>query len=97
MINWTEEDVKFICENIINPVMEQMTQYIESSYDSHSRVIELIVEKLGEISYQQQREASFLKSLIAQQFHLDMNEVNECREKYFKQFDEINKEINYEK
>lgn len=91
MINWTEEDVKFICNNMINPAMEQMTKFVESSYDSHSRVIDSIVDALDKINYQQIREVAFLRSLIIKYCHLDPKRVNELREEYFKQFDELNK------
>lgn len=97
MINWTEEDVKFICNNMINPAMEQMTKYIESSYDSHSRVIEHIVDVLNKTNYQQQRETAFLRFLVMKHLHLDPQGVNEFREAFFKQFDELNEEIEYEK
>ncbi len=96
MINWTEEDVKYICNNMINPVMEQMVKLIESSYDSHSRVIDQVVDALDKVSYQQSRETSFLKMLVMTQLNLSPKKVEELRKEYFKQFDELNKEIKYE-
>ena len=96
MINWTEEDVKYICNNMINPAMEQMGKVIESSYDSHSRVIENVVEALNKVTYQQQRETAFLKMLVMTQLNLSPKKVEELRKEYFKQFDELNKEIKYE-
>jgi hypothetical protein len=96
MINWTEEDVKYICNNMINPVMEQMAKIIESSYDSHSRVIDQVVDALDKVNYQQSRETSFLKMLVMTQLNLSPKKVEELRKEYFKQFDELNKEIKYE-
>lgn len=92
MINWTEEDVKFICNNMINPAMEQVVKLIESSYDSHSRVIDQVVDALDKVNYQQSREISFLKMLVMTQLNLSPKKVEELRKEYFKQFDELNKE-----
>jgi hypothetical protein len=96
MINWTEEDVKYICNNMINPAMEQVAKIIESSYDSHSRVIDQVVDALGKVSYQQSRETAFLKMLVMTQLNLSPKKVEELRKEYFKQFDELNKEIKNE-
>ena len=92
MMNWTEEDVKFICNNMINPAMEQMMKTIDMSYDSHSRTIDRVVDALGQVSYLQKREISFLRMLIIQYLHLDPKQVDELRDKYFERFDELNKE-----
>ena len=90
MINWTEEDVKFICNSMINPAMEQIINLINTSYDSHSKIIDSVVEALSNINYQQQKEISFLKMLIIQHLHLDPQKVDKIRDEYFKQFDELN-------
>lgn len=90
MINWTEEDVKFICNSMINPAMEQIINLINTSYDSHSKIIDNVVEALSNINYQQQKEISFLKMLIIQYLHLDPQEIDKVRDEYFKQFDELN-------
>lgn len=96
MINWTEEDVKYICNNMINPAMEQVVKLIELSDDSHSRVIDQVVDALGKVSYQQSREIAFLKMLVMTQLNLSHRKVEELRKECFKQFDELNKEIKYE-
>lgn len=96
MINWTEEDVRYICNNMINPAMEQVVKLIESSHDSHGRVIDQVVDALGKVSYQQSRETAFLKMLVMTQLNLSPKKVEELRKEYFKQFDELNKEIKYE-
>jgi HD-GYP domain-containing protein (c-di-GMP phosphodiesterase class II) len=94
MIIWTDEDVKFICDNMINPVIEQMVKLIESSHDSHSRVIDNVIDALNKVTYRQSREISFLKMLVATQLNLSPKKVEELRKEYFKQFDELNKERN---
>lgn len=94
MINWTEEDVKFICNSMINPAMEQMAKLIESSHDSHGRVIDNVIDALNKVTYRQSREISFLKMLVTTQLNLSPKKVEELQKEYFKQFDELNKERN---
>lgn len=92
MINWTEEDVKFVYNSMINPVAAQLVKFIETSNDSHDRMIESLTNVLDKVSYQHSREISFLKTIITKYCHLDPDKLNVAREEYFKQFDELNKE-----
>lgn len=92
MINWTEEDVKYICNNMINPAFELVIQLIESYCGC---VTENTVKTINKIKYQQAREDAFLRTLIVQHLNLDSQKVNELREEYFKKFDELNKEKKY--
>lgn len=94
MINWTEEDVKFVCNTMINPAMAQLLKFIETSNDSHNRMIEALTNALDRVSYQQSREIAFLKAIITKYCHLDPDKLNVAREEYFKQFDELNKKEN---
>ena len=96
MINWTEEDVQFVFDNMVMPAMEQVVQLIEISNDSNDRIIESLTNALNKVNYQQSREISFLKAIITKYCHLDPDKLNVAREEYFKQFDELNKErMNY--
>ena len=94
MINWTEEDVKFVCNTMINPAMTQLLKFIETSNDSHNRMIEALTNALDKVSYQQSKEIAFLKTIIINHCHLDPNKLNVAREEYFKQFDEFNNKEN---
>lgn len=92
MISWTEEDVKFVCNTMILPAMEQVIKLIETSNDSHNRTFDRVVDALERVSYQQSREIAFLKTIITKYCHLDPDKLNLAREEYFKQYDELNKE-----
>ena len=94
MINWTEEDVKFVYNTMINPAMTQLLKFIETSNNSHNRMIESLTNVLDKVSYQHSREISFLKTIITKYCHLDPDKLNVAREEYFKQFDELNKREN---
>lgn len=96
MINWTEEDVTFVCNTMVNPAMVQLLKFIETSNDSHNRMIEALTDALDKVSYQQSREISFLKTIITECCHLDADKLNMARKEYFKQFDALNKENNNE-
>ena len=62
MINWTEEDVQFVFDNMVMPAMEQVVQLIESSNDSNDRIFESLTKSLDKVNYQQTREISLLKT-----------------------------------
>ena len=94
MINWTEEDVKFICNTMVMPAMERMMQFVNTAYDSNHKSIEALTNALDKVSYQQAKEISFLKTIITKYLHLDPDKLNVAREEYFKQFDELNKKEN---
>lgn len=96
MINWTEEDVKFVYNTMVLPAMEQVVKLIETSNDSHNRTFDRVVDALERVSYQQSREIAFLKTIITKYCHLDPDKLNLAREEYFKQYDELNKENSYE-
>lgn len=94
MINWTEEDIKFVCNTMINPAMAQLLKFIETSNDSHNRMIEAFTDTLDKVSSQQAKEIAFLKAIITKCCNLDPDKLNLVREEYFKQYDELNKENN---
>ena len=96
MINWTEEDVKFVCNTMITPAMEQIMKLIDISNDSHNRTADMIVDALGKLSRQQAREIAFLKTIIIKYCRLDPDKFNLAREEYFRQYDELNKENKYD-
>lgn len=91
MINWTEEDVKFVCNTMIVPAMEQVMKMVDVSYDSNYKSIEAVVGALDKVNYQHKREISFLQTIIIQYCRLDPQKLQLAREEYFKQYDELNK------
>jgi hypothetical protein len=96
MINWTEEDVKFVCNTMVMPAMEQMMKFVNTAYDSNHRSIESLTNALDRVTQLQAKEISFLKSVIIKCCHLDPDTLNLARKEYFKQFDELNTENNNE-
>lgn len=92
MINWTEEDIKFVCSTMVIPAVEQVMKMVENSYDANHKSIERVVDALDKVSSRQAKEISFLKSVIVKCCHLDPDKLNLAREEYFKQYDELNKE-----
>ena len=96
MINWTEEDVKFVCNTMVMPAMERMMEFVNTAYDSNHRSIEALIDALDRVATRQAKEISFLKSVIIRCCHLDPDKLQLAREEYFKQYDELNKENNNE-
>ena len=93
MINWTEEDVNFVCNTMIVPAMERMIQFVNTAYDSNHKSIEALVNAFDKISYQHTREIAFLKAIIVQYCHLDPEKLAAAHEEYIKQYDELSKEV----
>lgn len=96
MVNWTEEDVKFVCNTMIVPAMERMMEFVNTAYDSNQKSIEAVISGLDRVSTRQAKEISFLKSVIVKCCHLDQNKLNLAREEYFRKYDELIKEKNNE-
>lgn len=96
MINWTEEDIKFVCSTMVVPAIEQVMKMVEKSYDVNHKSIERVIDALDKVSSRQAKEISFLRAIITKYCHLDPNKLNLAREEYFKQFDGLSKENNNE-
>lgn len=96
MINWTEEDVKFVCNTMVIPATERMMEFVNTAYDSNHKSIEVLTDALDRVATRQAKEISFLKSVIIKCCHLDPDKFNLARKEYFKQFDELNTENNNE-
>lgn len=92
MINWTEEDIKFVCNTMVMPAMERMMEFVNTAYDSNHKSIKALTDALDRVATLQTKEISFLKSVIIKCCHLDPDKLNLAREEYFKQYDELNKE-----
>lgn len=96
MINWTEEDVKFVCNTMVMPAMERMIEFVNTAYDSNHKSIEALTDALDKVAMRQAKEISFLKAIIVKYCHLDPDKLNLAREEYFKQYEELNKGNNNE-
>lgn len=96
MINWTEEDIKFICEFIVMPIAKEILETNDkidwSHEESYGRLFDAVIDKLNQIVYNRHRDVSFFLDLIAQQNHLDRDYLYKTYNIYCDQYDELHKE-----
>lgn len=96
MINWTEEDVKFICNNMLIPISDQIMKAVEQNDKLHeeyySKIFDMLINKIKDITYAQQRENAFLKQILIQHLHLNVDKFNETYIQYCKDYDELNQD-----
>lgn len=96
MINWTEEDVKFICNNMLDPMMKKIMDMMEQDDKMHEehyhKLFDMLIDKIKGVTYAQQRENAFLKQILIHHLHLDIDKFNEAYIQYCKDYDELNKD-----
>lgn len=96
MINWTEEDVKFVCEGIVMPIVKEIMETHDkidiAHEDAYGRLFDSIIDKLTKIGYNQRRDATFFLDLIAKQEHLDRDNLYNVYNIYCDQYDKLHKE-----
>ena len=96
MINWTEEDVKFICQNILQPVLEETIKGIDGEQgkfeDITDRVLKLIGDSIQEIRYEQERDRRFYKAFFTQVHNIESETYDNFYKSWCEEFDQLNKE-----
>jgi hypothetical protein len=96
MINWTEEDIKFVCEGIVMPIVNEVLETNDKidiiHEEAYGKLFDSIIEKLTKTSYNQRRDITFLLDLIAKQEHLDRDGLYNVYNIYCEQYDKLHKE-----
>lgn len=100
MINWTEEDVEYICTNILQPVLEVTIKGIaeeqEKSDEITDRVLHSISSAIHDIRYEQERDRRFYKAMFTQLLLNNTMLTSAAYDEFYKnwcnEFDKLNKE-----
>ena len=100
MINWTEEDVKFICENLINPTIAEIAKtfesYDKSNEESLKLVIDAVTKQIREIKYEQERDRRFYRAMfsdvLVRNTLFTPSGYDDFYKKWCEEFDKLNKE-----
>lgn len=74
MVNWTKEDVEFICQNIVLPAITKTAESIseneeklqEIQHESYSKIFGSIIDRLNQLSYEQERDRRFYKMMFSE-------------------------------
>lgn len=100
MINWTEEDVSFITENILLPVfkvhIEKTAKEIDKLFEVNDKVDAQLRDSIlmlhDELEYRRRRDVTFFLEMLCQANHLDKPATYELYNKFCEDYDETNKE-----
>lgn len=100
MINWTEEDVEYICTNILQPVLEATIKGIANEQAKLDEVTDRILDSIGdaihEIRYEQERDRRFYKAMFTQLLLKNTMLTPAAYDEFYKnwcnEFDRLNKE-----
>ena len=100
MINWTEEDVEYICTNILQPVLEVTIKGIANEQIKLDEITDRILDSIGdaihEIRYEQERDRRFYKAMFTQLLLKNTMLTPAAYDEFYKnwcnEFDKLNKE-----
>ena len=100
MINWTEEDVEYICTNILQPVLEATIQGIADEQAKLEAITDRVFDSIGDaicdIRYKQERDRIFYKAMFTQLLLKNTMLTPAAYDEFYKnwcaEFDRLNKE-----
>ena len=101
MINWTEEDVKFITKAIVLPCFEsflgEQLKLDEQSIEMYMKMIDSVSDKISErireVEYDRYRDRSFFMSFLSQMHGISLDTMTENYNSYCNEYDKLNKHL----
>lgn len=100
MINWTEEDIEYLCMNILYPVLEETIKGIAAEQEKldaiTDRMIHMNGDAISDIRYKMERDRRFYKAMFTQLLlkntMLTPAAYDEFYQNWCAEFDKLNKE-----
>ena len=100
MTNLTEEDVEFICTNILQPALETTINGIAKEQgkfdDTIDRILNAVSNAIHDIRYEQARDRRFYKAMYTQLLFKNTAVTPDAYDEFYKnwcdEFDKLNKE-----
>lgn len=100
MINWTEEDVEYICTNILQPVLEATIKGISEEQVKFDAITDRLLDSIGDaicdIRYKQERDRRFYKMMFSEMLIKNTLFTPAGYDEFYKswceEFDKLNKE-----
>lgn len=100
MIDWTEEDIKFLCKNVMIPMGEEIAKIMEEhdkiNTKSLEKVFDIIINQIKEIRYEQERDRRFYKTMFSEALIRNQLFTPAGYDAFYKswceEFDKLNKE-----
>jgi hypothetical protein len=94
MINWTEEDVKFVMNSMIIPCVEELMKFNDISHESYSKMLHMMANRIRELDYERQRDKSFFLSFLGKiQMYSSEDIVRRAYDIYCEKYDKLNKHL----
>ena len=96
MINLTPDDVKYICSDILQPLLIELNGTQERQVESINRIFNIIGDAINDIRYEQERDRRFYKLMFSEA--LLKNQLftpagyDEFYKNWCEEFDRLNKE-----
>lgn len=96
MINWTKEDIEFICTNIVWPALETTIKGIAQEQGNLDAITDRILKSIGDaikdIRYEQERDRRFYKALLTQALYMNETAYDAFYKSWCEEFDKLNKD-----
>jgi hypothetical protein len=100
MIDWTEEDIEYICTNILQPAFEVTIKGIAEEQDKSDQITDRLLSSIGDaisdIRYEQERDRRFYKAMFTQLLLKNTMLTPAAYDEFYKswceEFDKLNKE-----
>lgn len=100
MINWTEEDIEYLCMNILYPALEETAKGIVAEQEKLDEITDRMINAIGDaikdIRYKQERDRRFYKAMFTQLLlkntMLTPAAYDEFYQNWCAEFDKLNKE-----
>lgn len=99
MLNWTQEDVEFIVNNIITPCLtpcfeelaKETIKLDEMTTESNHKTSMMLAERIRELDYEKMRDRAFFLSYLGK---LDrLYDVNKIYKNFCEEYDKHNKHL----
>lgn len=97
MINWTEEDVKFVINTMVIPcveeVIKQNIKLDETSHEAYMKMFNHVADRIRELDYERQRDKSYFIAFLSDVTRFPQKNIQECYDTYCKEYDKLNKHL----
>lgn len=95
MIKWTEEDIKFVIDELIVPVFKQYIEVQQETdgmiHESYMKTLDKMATRIREIDYERTRDRVFFMSYIGR---LDrLHDVKKVYKDFCDEYDKHNKHL----
>ena len=96
MINWTEEDITFICRHLLTPMSEEIIKVFNSrdklESEALDKVFSAVTDQLKEIRYEQERDRRFFLQLCSQYACVNHEKMQDVYKSWCEEFNKLNKD-----